>query len=75
MLYVDKKLTCRLKKDVIMYKSKEIEATFIELSNNNNSNTVISCIYKHPKVPVTGFTEDYLVPLLEKFKGKKKKQF
>ena len=32
----------------------------------------ISCIYKHPKVPVTEFTEDYLVPLSEKFKGKKR---
>ena len=27
---------------------------------------VIGCIYKHPKVPVTEFSEDYLVPLLDK---------
>ena len=36
MLYVDKQLTCRLRKDLMMYKSKEIESTFIELFNNNN---------------------------------------
>ena len=56
-----------------MYKSKEIESTFIELFNNNNSNTVIGCIYKHPKIPVTEFTEDYLVPLLKKL-GKENKE-
>ena len=36
MLYVDKQLTYRLRKDLMMYKSKEIESTFIELFNNNN---------------------------------------
>ena len=56
-----------------MYKSKEIESTFIELFNNNNLNTVIGCIYKRPKVPVTEFTEDFLVPLLEKLAKQKKK--
>ena len=55
-----------------MYKSKEIESTFIELFNNNNSNMVIGCIYKHPKVSVSEFTEDYLVPLLEKLAKEKK---
>ena len=64
MLYVDKQLTYRLRKDLIMYNSKETESTFIELFNNINSNTVIGCICKHPKVPVTEFTEDYLVSLL-----------
>ena len=49
----------------MMYKSKEIESTFIELFNNNNSNTVIGCIYKNSKAPVTAFMEDYLVPFLE----------
>ena len=50
----------------MMYKSKEIESNFIELFNNNNSNTVIGCIYKYLKVSVTKFMEDCLVPLLEK---------
>ena len=72
MLYVDKQLTYRLRKDLMMYKSKEIESTFIELFNNNNSNTVLGCIYKHPKVSVIEFMEDYLVPLLEKLAKEKK---
>ena len=71
MLYVDKQLTCRLRKDLMMYKSKEIESTFIELVNNNNSNRVLGCSYKHPKVSVTEFMEDYLVPLLEKLAKEK----
>ena len=71
-LYVNRQLTCRLRKDLTMYKSKKIESSFIELFNNNNSNTVIGCIYKHPKVPVTEFTEAFLVPLLEKLAKEKK---
>ena len=54
-----------------MFKSKEIKSTFIELVNNNNSNTVLGCIYKHSKVSVTEFMEDYLVPLLEKLPKEK----
>ena len=72
MLYVDKQLTYRLRKDIMMYKSQEIESTFTEFFNNNNSNTVTGCIYKPPKVPVTEFMEDYLVPLLEKLAKEKK---
>ena len=56
-----------------MYKSKEIESTFIDLFNNNNSNMVISCIYKHPKVSVPEFTEDYLVPSLRKVSQREKR--
>ena len=46
-----------------MYKSKEIESTFTGLFNHKNSNMAIGCIYRHPKIPVTEFAEDYLVPL------------
>ena len=49
-----------------------MESIFIELFNNNNSNTVRGCIYKHSKVLVTEFMEDYLVPLLEKLAKEKK---
>ena len=71
MLYVDKQLTYRLRKDLKIYKSREIESTFIGLVNNNNSNTVLGCIYKRPKVSVTEFMEDYLNPLLEKLAKEK----
>ena len=71
MLYVDKQLTYRLRKDLMIYKSREIESTFIGLVNNNNSNTVLGCIYKRPKVSVTEFMEDYLNPLLEKLAKEK----
>ena len=56
----------------MMYKYKEIESIFIELFNNNNSNTVIGCVSKHPKVPLFEFMKDYLVPLLEKLAKEKK---
>ena len=71
MLYFNKQLNYRLRKDLVMYKSKEIESIFIELFSKINSNTVICCIYKHPEVSVTELTEDYLVPLLEKLAKEK----
>ena len=75
MLYVDKQLTYRLRKDLMMYTYKEIESIFIELFNNKNSNTIIGCVSKHPKVPLLEFMEDYLVPLLEKLAKEKKETF
>ena len=72
MLHLDKQLTYRLRKDLIIYKTKQIKSTFTEFFNNNNSNMVVGCIYKHPKVPVTEFTEYYLVTLLEKLAKEKK---
>ena len=61
MLYADKQLTYRLRKDLIMYKSKEHI-----LFNNSNLNAAVDFIYKHCKVPVTEFTEDYLIPVFKK---------
>ena len=70
MYYVDKQLTYRLRKDLIINKSQEIESVFIELFNNNNFSRVIGCIYK--QVPVTNFTEDYLLPLFKTLAKEKK---
>ena len=55
------------------YKEREIECTFIEIIEpDNKNNKIIGCIYKHPNVPVTEFTNDYMSPILEKFSHKKK---
>ena len=52
--------------DLIFYKSKELESTFIEIINPRKKNTVCGCIYRHPKMDINEFTTNYLNPLLTK---------
>ena len=65
----------RLRKDLNFNKPKQTESTFIEIIETKKKNTVIGCIYKHPKVPVKEFLNDYLQPLLIKLSFEKKKLF
>ena len=60
LLYIDKSLNYKLRKDLNLNKPKEIESTFIEVIEIKKKNTVIGCIYKHPKVPIKEFLNDYL---------------
>ena len=64
LLYIDKLLKYKLRKDLSLNKPKEIELTFIEIIETKKKNTVIGCIYKQPKVPIKEFLSDYLQPLL-----------
>ena len=56
-------------------KPKETESTFIEITETKKKNFVIGCIYKHPKVPVKEFLNDYLQPLLIKLSFEKKRSY
>ena len=67
LLYIDKSLKYKLKKDLNLNKPKKIESTFIEIIETKKKNTVIGCIYKHRKVPIKEFLNDYLQPLLITF--------
>ena len=72
LLYIDKNLRYRSRSDLTLYKSKEIESSFIEILESKKKNTIVGCIYKHPNVPVGEFTNDFLEPLLEKLSFEKK---
>ena len=72
MLYIDKNLRYRWKRDLTIYKSKEIESFFIEIYESKKKNTIAGCIYKHPNVHVGELTNDFLERLLEKFSFEKK---
>ena len=49
-----------------------MECTFLEIVERHNKEKIIGCIYKHLKVPVTEFPNDYLGPPLEKLYREKK---
>ena len=47
LLYLDKNLKYKLRKDLNIYHKGMIESTFIEIINKNEKNMVEGCIYKH----------------------------
>ena len=69
---IDKNLRYRSRSDPTLYKSKEIESSFIELIEQKKKSTIAGCIYKHRNVSAGKFTNDFLEPLLEKRSFKKK---
>ena len=49
LLYIDKSLKYKLRKDLKLNKPKQIGSSFIEIIKTAKKNTVIGCIYKHLK--------------------------
>ena len=58
-----------------MYKSKELESIFIEIINKKGKNTILGCIYKHPKLAIDEFNNHFLSPMLEKVSFENKEVF
>ena len=71
LLYIDKNLRYRSRRELTLYKSKEIESSFIEIIESKKKNTIVVCIYKQPNVSVGEFTNGFLEPLLVKLSFKK----
>ena len=65
LIYISKILNSKIRNDIKIYKPNELESTFIEITNQEK-NTLIGCIYKHPCMSVDEFNENYLTPLLKK---------
>ena len=66
LLYLDKNLKYKLRKDLYIYHKGMTELTFIEIINKNEKNIVAGCIYKYPKQTIPNFLDNHLLPLLEK---------
>ena len=77
ILYIKNKFNTlpRTDLDNIMYKSKELESSFIEIINSGKKNIVIGCIYRHPSMDLNEFNEYYLDNLLEKLSTENKNTF
>ena len=68
LIYIQNDLRYKIRKDLNLYREKEIESTFVEViePNKRNKSKIIGCVYKHPNVAVAEFTSDFINPLLEK---------
>ena len=66
LLHISTVLSCKTRNDLKMYKSKELESVFIEIISKKGKNTIVGCIYKHPKLAIDEFNNQFLSPMLEK---------
>ena len=49
-----------------IYIQRENESTFLEIIETHKKDKTNGCIYKHPNVHVSEFSNDYMGPPLEK---------
>ena len=77
LLYISKSLKFKERKDLekIMYKSCDLESTFVEITNSQKKNIICASIYKHPKMDLDDFNTKYLNPLLDKISKENKTIF
>ena len=74
MLYVKNELNYKPREDLEIYKSKDLESSFIEIINAKETNDIVGVIYRHPNMDTHIFTDDKLSTLLNKlsFENNKK---
>ena len=65
LLYINSNLNYKLRADLNIYKSKELESVFVELINTSETNLIVGCLYRHPSMCTKDFNKNYLDPLLE----------
>ena len=66
LLYIRNHLFCKARSDLNIYKSAELELTFIKIINQKKFNTLVGCIYRHPVMDLNEFNDYYLNELLHK---------
>ena len=64
LLYIFEELNYKTRKDLQVYKAKELESTFIEIINKKRKDLTGGCIYKHPTLSNKDFIDSYMLPLL-----------
>ena len=72
LLYINNKLSYKVRQDLCIYKSSELESTFIEIINPKKTNITIGCIYRHPTMNLNEFNDNHLNILLQKISKEKK---
>ena len=75
LLYIASHLSYKPRPDLNIYKSDQLESTFVEISNPKKSNIVIGCIYKHPNMDVFDFKNNYPSQIFETVPKERKQVF
>lgn len=72
LLYIASNIQYKIRNDLEMYMSKELESVFIEILQDHGKNTICGGIYKHPGMSIEDFNTTYLNNLLDKLSGENK---
>ena len=72
LLYINKNINYKLRKDLKIHKSKEVESIFIKIISKREKNTIIGCIYRHPCMDAREFNDTFLQNTLEKLSSENK---
>ena len=75
LLYIARHLSYKPRPDLNIYKSNQLESTFVEIINPKKSNIIIGCIYKHPNMDVTDFKNNYFSQIFEIVSKEQKQVF
>jgi len=66
LIYVSNDIQFKLRKDLNIYKARELESIFVELIFTKQTNLIIGCIYKHPIMNPDEFNKIHLDTFLHK---------
>ena len=66
LLYIANHLWYKICRDLKIYKKFELESTFTEIINPRKSSIIVGVIYRHPKMCLTDFNNNFLNNLLKK---------
>ena len=73
-MYIKNDTVYKVRNDLNLYKSKNLESIFIEIISTNNKNIVVGCVYRHPSMDSNEFNEHCLSILNEKHLLEKNKE-
>ena len=59
LMYIPDQITKKLRNDLKIYCSKQLESVFIEVLIPNKQNQLIRTVYKHPSMNISKFNQEY----------------
>ena len=75
LLYISNNLSYKPRNNLCIYKSTELESTFIEILSPKKTNVIVGCIYRHPDMQLNEFNDYYINNLLDKLSKENKTVF
>ena len=63
LLYINRKNSHKIQKDLKLYKPHKTESVFVEIIIPKRTNVIVGCIYRHPNNNIDDFNTYYLRPL------------
>ena len=75
LLYISNNIAYKPRKDLNIYKTHELESTFIEIINPKKSNIILGAVYRHPTMDLIEFNDNYANKLLDSITRENKTTF